>query len=71
MNVNAVSAANGADCADFLTKVQVWAQVHWSDLSLTDHSAAKAELSRIVAQSGCPVHDSSHDRTHSGSGPHH
>ena len=69
VNVNAVAATNGVDCANFLTKVQVWAQSHRSDLAGTDHSAAKAELATLVAASGCSPHDSTHDSTHTR--PHH
>lgn len=65
-DVNSVAAANGADCANFLTKVQVWTQIHRSDLAGTDHSAARAELARLVAESGCSPHDSTHDASHSG-----
>jgi len=73
MDVNSVAAANGADCAGFLTKVQVWAQSHRSDLAGTDHSAAKAELAKMVANSGCTPHDATHDASHvrSHTGPHH
>lgn len=69
VDVNAVAATNGADCANFLTKVQVWAQSHRTDLAGTDHSAAKAELAKLVAASGCSLHDSTHNSTHTG--PHH
>src|ERR671936_808570 len=68
-HVNSVAAANGVDCANFYTKVQVWAQSHRSDVAGTDHSAAKAELARMVAQSGCAQHDATHDASHVG--PHH
>ena len=69
MEVNAFADATGMGCADFQTKVQVWAQGHWSN-PFGDHSAAKAELANMVAASGCSVHDSNHDASHSG-GPHH
>ena len=69
MDVNSVAAANGVDCANFYTKVQVWAQSHRSDVAGTDHSAAKAELARMVAESGCSPHDSTHNASHAG--PHH
>jgi hypothetical protein len=69
VDVNAVAATNGADCANFLTKVQLWAQSHRSDLTATDHSAAKADLARLVAASGCSPHGASHDSMHTG--PHH
>lgn len=69
MDVNSVAATNGADCANFLTKVQVWAQSHRSDLAGTDHSAARAELARMVAASGCAPHNAGHDASHTG--PHH
>ena len=68
-DVNSVAAANGADCASFLTKVQVWAQSHRNDLAGADHSAAKAELAKLVAESGCSPHDATHDASHAG--PHH
>jgi hypothetical protein len=68
-DVNSVAAANGADCAGFLTKVQVWAQSHRNDLVGTDHAAAKAELAKLVAESGCPRHDATHDASRIG--PHH
>ena len=72
IDVNSVAAANGADCATFLTKVQVWAQSHRSDLAWTDHRAARVELAKLVAESGCSPHDATHDASHSGhSGPHH
>ena len=71
LDVNAVAAASGADCASFLTKVQVWTQVHRGELPWTDHSAAKAELAKVVATSGCSPHDSTHDRTHPVTGTHH
>lgn len=71
LDVNGVAAASGADCASFLTKVQVWTQVHRSDLPWADHSAAKAELAKVVAASGCSPHDSTHDRTHPVTGTHH
>ena len=70
VDVNSVAAANGADCATFVTKVQLWAQSHRSDLAGTDHSAAKAELAKMVAASGCSPHDATHDASHGG-GPHH
>jgi len=69
MDVNSVAATNGLDCAGFTTKVQLWAQSHRSDLPGTDHSAAKAELGRMVAESGCAMHDPTHHRSHAG--PHH
>ena len=50
----AVAAANGADCATFPAKVQVWAQSHRSDLAGTDHTAAKAELAKMVAETFAP-----------------
>ena len=68
-DVNSVAAANGADCASFLTKVQVWAQSHRNDLVGTDHAAAKAKLAKLVAESGCPRHDATHDARRIG--PHH
>lgn len=68
-DVNTVAATNGLGCADFLTKVQAWAQIHRSDLARTDHSAAKAELAKMVAEAGCAPHDAAHDRSHIG--PHH
>ena len=70
MDVNSVAAANGADCATFVAKVQLWAQSHRSDLAGGDHSAAKAELAKMVAESGCSPHDATHDASHTG-GPHH
>ena len=70
IDVNSVAAANGADCASFPTKVQLWALSHRSDLAGTDHSAAKAELARMVADSGCSPHDATHDASHTG-GAHH
>jgi hypothetical protein len=69
MDVNSVAATNGVDCASFLAKMQVWAQSHRSDLAGTDHSAAKAELAKMVASSGCAPHDATHDQSHTG--PHH
>jgi hypothetical protein len=69
MDVNSVAATNGLDCASFPTKLQVWVQSHRSDLAGTDHSAAKAELAKMVAASGCAPHDATHDRSHTG--PHH
>ena len=69
MDVNSVAATNGLDCASFTTKVQLWAQSHRSDLPGTDHAAAKAELGRMVAESGCAIHDPTHHRSHTG--PHH
>jgi len=69
LDVNSVAATNGADCADFLTKVQVWAQSHRSDLAGADHSAAKAELAKMVAATGCSPHGATHDASHTG--PHH
>jgi len=71
LDVNSVAASSGADCAGFVTKVQVWAQVHRADLPWTDHSAAKAELARMVATTGCSPHDSTHDSTHPVTGAHH
>jgi hypothetical protein len=71
LDVNSVAASSGADCASFLTKVQVWAQVHRSDLPWTDHTAGRAELAKMVAASGCSPHDSTHDRTHPVTGTHH
>ena len=68
-DVNSVAATNGVDCASFPTKLRVWAQSHRSDLAGTDHSAAKAELAKMVAASGCAPHDATHDRSHTG--PHH
>jgi hypothetical protein len=69
IDVNSVAAANGVDCAGFLTKLHVWAQSHRGDLVGTDHSAAKAELAKMVAESGCAPHDATHDASHIG--PHH
>ena len=69
IDVNSVAAANGADCATFPTKVQVWAQSHRTDFAGTDHAAAKAELAKMVAASGCSAHDATHDANHTG--PHH
>ena len=69
MDVNSVAATNGLDCASFPTKVQLWAQIHRSDLPGTDHSAAKAELGRMVAESGCAIHDPMHHPSRTG--PHH
>jgi hypothetical protein len=69
MDVNSVAATNGLDCASFPTKLQVWAQSHRSDLAGTDHSAAKAELAKMVAASGCAPHDATHDRSQTR--PHH
>ena len=65
-DINSVAAANGADCASFLSKVQVWAQSHRNDLAGTDHSAAKAELAKLVAASGCSRHDATHDASRTG-----
>ncbi len=69
VDVNSVAATNGVECSSFLTKLQVWAQSHGSDLAGTDHSAARAELAALVARSGCSPHDASHDASHTG--PHH
>lgn len=67
-DVNSAAAATGAGCADFGTKVQVWAQAHRADAA-TDHAAARAELAKLVADSGCDLHDGTH--TSPPSGPHH
>ena len=69
MDVNSVAATNGLDCASLPTKLQVWAQSRRSDLAGTDHSAAKTELTKMVAASGCASHDATHDRSQTG--PHH
>ena len=69
VEVNAFADTTGVGCANFQTKVQVWAQGHWSN-PFGDHPAAKAELAKMVAASGCSVHDSNHDASHS-AGPHH
>ena len=70
LDVNQVAASSGADCAGFLTKVQIWAQSHRTGLGVTDHEAARAELAKMVAQSGCSPHPSNHDGTHSGQNHH-
>ena len=70
-NVNSVAAASGADCASFLTKVQVWAQVHRSELPWTDHSAAHSQLAAMISATGCSPHDSTHDQNHKVVGTHH
>ena len=67
IDVNSVAAANGVDCAGFLTKLHVWAQGHRGDLVGMDHSAAKAELAKMVSESGCAPHDATHDASHTGS----
>lgn len=70
LDINAVAATSGADCASFPAKVQIWAQAHRGGLAQLDHPASRAEFAKMVADSGCSPHSQSHDHTHSG-GSHH